>query len=101
VTFYYKDVRNLPLSQIYVSWYRDNNVTTFVADRYLDTRGIELRLERRFGRFITFWANYDYMLQSSGQTGLQRIYENRLEASDERAISLILHRIYRFRELTY
>jgi hypothetical protein len=83
VTFYYKDVRNLPLSRVYINWYRDNNVTTFVADRYMDTRGIEFRLERRFGKFITFWANYDYMLQSSGQTGLQRIYENRLEASDE------------------
>ncbi len=84
VTFYYKDVRNLPLSQTYVSWYRDNNVTSFVADRYMDTRGIEFRLERRFGRFISFWANYDYMLQSAGQTGLQRIYENRLDASDEK-----------------
>jgi hypothetical protein len=83
VTFYYKDIRNQPLTQQYISWWRDNNVTQVVAERYEDIRGIELRLERRFGRFVTFWANYDYMLVSSGRTGLQRVYENRLEATDE------------------
>jgi len=83
VTFYYKDVRNQPLSQTFINYYHDNLVTQYVPDGYRDIRGVELRLERTFGRFVTFWANYDYMLQSTGQSGLQRIYENRLEAKDE------------------
>jgi hypothetical protein len=90
VTFYYKDIRNQPLSQQYISWWRNNNVSHYVAERYEDIRGIELRLERRVGRYITFWANYDYMLRSRGLTGLQRIYENRLEASDEQRAANIV-----------
>jgi len=90
VTFYYKDVRNQPLRQQYISWWRNNNVSHIVADRYEDIRGIELRLERRLGKFITFWANYDYMLVSRGQTGLARIYENRLEAIDEQRAANIV-----------
>ncbi len=84
VAFYYKDFRNQPLSQSYINYYHDNIVTTYVPDKYKDVRGVELRLERTFGKWITFWANYDYMLQSYGQSGLQKIYENKLEASDER-----------------
>jgi hypothetical protein len=41
-------------------------------DAYRDVRGFELRFEKQMGRFITFNAMYDYMLQS-GQTGLANI----------------------------
>jgi hypothetical protein len=41
---------------------------------------VEIRLRKTaFGRFlIRFHAMYDYMLQSSGQSGLRQIYEDRL-----------------------
>ncbi|MFH0989970.1 MAG: TonB-dependent receptor [bacterium] len=83
VTAYYKDIRNEPLSRQYINYFQDNIVRTYVPDAYRDIRGIELRLERPMGSWITFNAMLDYMLQSAGQNGLSRIYENRLDAKDE------------------
>ncbi len=83
VTFYYKDVKNEPLSRSYVDYWEEQSVQTYVPDYYRDIRGLELRLERRFGRFITLWGNYEYMLQTTGRTGLAYVYENRLRANQE------------------
>ncbi len=83
VTAYYKDIRNEPLSRQFINYYRDNIVRAYFPDAYRDVRGIELRLERSFGRWVTFAGMLDYMLQSYGQTGLARVYENRLDARDE------------------
>lgn len=82
VAFYYKDVRNQPLSQTFYSYYQDNVVTQYVPGGYRDIRGVEARFERSVGRFVTFWANYDYMIQSSGQTGVSKIYENQIDQKD-------------------
>ncbi len=83
VTAYYKDIRNEPLSRQFINYYHDNRVTAYFPDAYRDVRGIELRLERPLGSWVTFNGMFDYMLQSAGQTGLARVYENRLEAKDE------------------
>jgi len=82
-TAYYKDVRNEPLSREFINYYHDNIIRAYFPDAYKDVRGIELRLERPVGRFVTFYGFFDYMLQSAGQSGLARVYENRLEAIDE------------------
>ncbi len=82
ISFYYKDVRNQPLPQTYVDYYHENQVTQYVPDGYNVVEGLEMRLEKTMGRFMTFWANYDYMLVSSGQSGLAYIYENQLEAAN-------------------
>jgi len=82
VTAYYKDVRGEPLSRTFINYYEDNIVSKYYPDLYRDIRGVELRLERPFGRFVTFYAMYDYMLQSSGQSGLAQVYENRLKAAN-------------------
>jgi hypothetical protein len=82
ITAYYKDVRGEPLSRSYINYYEDNIVSRYYADAYRDIRGVEVRLERPMGRFVTFNAMYDYMVQSSGQSGLARVYENRLKAKD-------------------
>jgi hypothetical protein len=58
-------------------------VTAYFPDAYRDVRGVEVRLERPLGSWVTFNGMFDYMLQSAGQTGLAREYENRLEAKDE------------------
>lgn len=79
LTAYYKDVRGEPLSRSYIG-YDDFSVTRYFADAYSDTRGVEFRLERPVGRFVTFAAMYDYMLKSTGQSGLYRVYEDRLKA---------------------
>ena len=83
VSAYYKDIRNEPLSRQFINYYRDNIVRAYFPDAYRDVRGIELRLERPLGSWATFHGNLDYMLQSSGQSGLARVYENRLDAKDE------------------
>ena len=80
ITAYYKDERNQPLQRTYINYYHDNTVTEYVPDRFGDIRGVELRLERNMGEFVTFNAMYDYMLQSTGQYGLAAVYENQLEA---------------------
>ncbi|MDE3058130.1 MAG: TonB-dependent receptor [Bacteroidota bacterium] len=82
ISFYYKDVRNQPLPQTYVDYYHENEVTQYIPDAYTVVEGLEMRFDRTVGRFVTFWANYNYMLQSYGQSGLAYVYENLLEASD-------------------
>lgn len=83
VTFYYKDVKNEPLSRSYVDYWEEQSVQKYFPDFYKDIRGLELRLEKRFGRFVTLWGNYEYMLQTTGRTGLAYVYENRLRAEEE------------------
>jgi len=82
VTAYYKDVSNNPLARTYVNYYEDNIVTTYQPDAYKDIRGFEIRVERPIGRFVTFNGMYDYMIQTTGTTGLHTVYENRLLARD-------------------
>ncbi len=89
VTFYYKDVQNRPLSVAYYSYYEDNIVRTYSNDAYRDIRGIELRLEKNFGKFFTFWANYDYQVSSSGQSGLAYVYENQLKANEQARFPIV------------
>jgi hypothetical protein len=83
VSFYYKDVKNEPLSRTFVDYWEEYSISRYYPDSFADTRGVELRLERNLGRFFTFWANYEYMLQSWGQTGLATVYENRITAREE------------------
>ncbi len=92
-TAYYKDIRNEPLSRQYINYYGDNLVSEYVPDAYRDVRGFELRFERPYGTYFTFTAMYDYMLQSSGQTGLYRIFENRLLARNEELRSPYLNEV--------
>ena len=82
VTAYYKDIRNEPLVRQFINYYHDDIVSEYFPDAYKDVRGFELRLERPLGNWITFTAMYDYMIQSSGQSGLAKVYENLLEAKD-------------------
>ena len=82
VTAYYKDVTNEPLVREFINYYHDNIVDQYFPDAYSDVRGFELRLERPIGNWVTFSAMYHYMIQSSGETGLAKVYENLLEASD-------------------
>ncbi|MGE5679435.1 MAG: TonB-dependent receptor domain-containing protein, partial [Bacillota bacterium] len=83
VTAYYKDITNRPLSKQYISYDEDIKVSEYLPDAYKDIRGVELRLEKPLGRFVSFNAMYDYMVSSSGQSGLQKYYENRLMAKEE------------------
>lgn len=76
ITAYYKDVSNEPLARTYYDYWETNKIVKYFPDGYRDNKGVELRLERNFGRFVTFTSMYDYMITSSGQTGYVSIYEN-------------------------
>jgi outer membrane receptor protein involved in Fe transport len=82
VTAYYKDVSNEPLSRTFINYYEDNNVSKYYPDAYRDIRGVELRIERPFGRFVSFSAMYDYLVTSAGASGLAQVFEDRLKAKD-------------------
>ncbi len=90
-TAYYKDISNEPLARTFINYYQDNIVTEYVPDRYRDIRGVELRFERPFGRFVSFNAMYDYQLQSIGQSGLSTVYEDRVIARDREIRSAALY----------
>jgi|GEM_PF-338946 len=83
ISAYYKDIQNEPLSRVYIDWWEEMHVRKYFPDSYRDIRGVEIRMEKNLGRFFTFWGNYDYMVASYGNTGLARVYENRLKANDE------------------
>jgi hypothetical protein len=44
-------------------------------DRYRDVRGVDLKLEKRVGTFVTGWISYDLELHSSGQRGFTNEYQ--------------------------
>lgn len=83
VTAYYKDQQNEPLSRKFVNYDGDNILLKYFPDAYKDIRGLELRFEVRQTDFMSLYAMYDYMLVSSGQSGLSVIYENKLDNRDE------------------
>jgi outer membrane receptor protein involved in Fe transport len=81
---YYKDVTNELSQQNIVSFDRENNVATYANNSYSDIRGLELKVERRVGRWWYGWVGVEYMVRSRGYTGLRYIYENRQLAKQQR-----------------
>ncbi len=81
---YYKDVSD-QLSQVeIVPFDNESVVTTWASNGYGDIRGLELKLERRVGRFWRGWVQAEYMIQSSGHTGYATIFEDRQKAAEQR-----------------
>ncbi|MCK4965561.1 TonB-dependent receptor, partial [bacterium] len=83
ISGYYKDNTNemytdngLGQGLTIQSFYGDVWYRTMANNRYRDIRGIEFRVERSFGRFVNFWANYNYMITSTGTTGFDYLYED-------------------------
>jgi len=73
---YYKDVSDQVSSISYQNYDASVNYTTYANNNYADIRGFELRIDKRFGRFITGWFNYNYMVTTSGYFGRYRYYED-------------------------
>jgi len=82
VTAYYKDQQNEPLSKKFVNYDGDNIVLKYFPDAYKDIRGVELRFEVRQTDFMSLYAMYDYMLTSTGQSGLSVMYEDKVKNHD-------------------
>ncbi len=73
---YYKDVRNQTGRVRYTSFDESVDYRTIENNHYADIRGFELRIEKRFGRWITGWLNYNYMVTTNGYIGRERYYED-------------------------
>jgi outer membrane receptor protein involved in Fe transport len=81
---YYKDVTNQLSSQNIVALDNENDVTTYANNSYADIRGLELKLEKRVGRWWYGYASVEYMARSTGYTGYRYIYEDRQKANEQR-----------------
>jgi outer membrane receptor protein involved in Fe transport len=81
---YYKDVSNQLSQQNIISYNNVSDVSTTANNSYADIRGLELRLEKRVGRWWYGWMNFEYGVKSTGYTGLRYIYEDPQLAKQER-----------------
>ncbi len=83
VVGYYKDMDNEYANVTYSDYYGDVNYITVENSGYGDTRGFEFEFRKAQGRFFTFWLNYDYRVETSGQIGRKAYYENLVLAQTE------------------
>ena len=73
---YYKDVDNQISEQEIVPLDGESTVRTLNNNNYADIRGLQLRLERRVGRWWYGFASLEYMVRSTGLTGFRYVYED-------------------------
>jgi outer membrane receptor protein involved in Fe transport len=76
---YYKDVTDQARSVSYTNYDGSVSYTTRENNEYADIRGFELRMEKTYGSWITGWANYNYMITTSGRIGRVAYYEDPIE----------------------
>jgi outer membrane receptor protein involved in Fe transport len=76
ISGYYKDVSDQTGSVKYTSLDGSVSYSTIENNNYEDIRGFELRLEKRFGKWITGWMNYNYMVTTSGYVGRKSYYQD-------------------------
>ena len=73
---YYKDVTDQTGTVRYVNYDGSVDYRTTINNQYADIRGFELKLEKNWGRWITGWLNYNYMVESSGYFGRNVMYQD-------------------------
>jgi len=73
---YYKDARNQTGYVYYTSYDETIDYRTTENNHYADIRGFELRIDKRFGRWVTGWLNYNYMVTTNGYIGREHYYED-------------------------
>ena len=73
---YYKDVSDQTGTVSYTNYDGSVNYSTVENNNYADIRGYELRIDKRFGEWITGWIHYNYMVTTSGYVGRDHYYED-------------------------
>jgi outer membrane receptor protein involved in Fe transport len=73
---YYKDVSKQTGEVQYTGINEFVDYTTMDNNHYADQRGFEVSLEKRYGRWLTGWVNYNYMVETSGLFGFSEYYQN-------------------------
>jgi outer membrane receptor protein involved in Fe transport len=72
---YYKDVAEQTNSVSYTG-FTGISYTTYANQNYADIRGFEVRIDKRYGQWLTGWVNYNYMVTMSGYFGRYQYYED-------------------------
>jgi len=78
VTGYYKDITD-EITSLNYSPISGKNQSRTINNQYRDIRGIELKLDMRYGRFVSGWITYNHMIAATGKWGLATIYEDSLK----------------------
>ncbi len=73
---YYKDVSDQPGPIRYVNYEGTVDYEITANNNYADVRGFEMRIDKRFGRWITGWFNYDYRVSTEGNIGRRVYYQD-------------------------
>jgi hypothetical protein len=81
-TGFYKDVSDELSGQDIVT-YSGTTIETTANTRYRDIRGVEIRMEKRYGQWFYGWIQGEYMSTSRGLTGFGTIYEDPQLAEDQ------------------
>jgi hypothetical protein len=76
---YYRDITSQTGTTTYIAKNNRFEYGTPQNDHYEDIRGFELNIEKRFGRWMTGWVNYNYMVQTSGYFGREEVYEDPIQ----------------------
>ena len=76
---YYKDVVQQTGEVGYHNFDNSISYDTFENNNYEDIRGFEVRIDKRFGKWITGWINYNYMVNTEGYLGREEYYEDARE----------------------
>ena len=76
---YYKDVGDQTGDVNYEGYDGGVDYGTIENNHYEDIRGFELRIDKAFGRWVTGWLNYNYMVSTKGFIGREDYFEDQRE----------------------
>jgi len=73
---YYKDVTDQTGWVNYTNYSGSVNYSTVENDNYADIRGFELKIDKRWGKWIVGWLDYNYVVSTSGYVGRKDYYQD-------------------------
>ncbi len=76
VAGYYRDITDQIGNVGYENYDGTVDYSTSENRNYADVRGFEVRADKRFGRWVTGWLQYNYMVTTSGFIGRTGYYED-------------------------
>ncbi len=81
---YYKDV-TAQTGQVRLENYNGSVYYTTYRNRgFVDIKGLELSIEKRWGEWVTGWLNYNYMVETYGDTGQTVYYDDEFRNREAR-----------------
>ena len=82
ISTYYKDVTDEPNWVYYGNMGRSISYKKAMNNEYEDSRGVEVTLNKKSGKWITGFINYTYMARSYGYFGLTNYYQDPQEQQE-------------------